>query len=391
MLPRIPIPSTVQLPAPSSAAPPSFPGLVSSLRPIKRLSSQLATEATLLHRFSYKNKNQHKGAGWWRKVIEADRVVARTLVELEGFLREFGLSKDSDEAALIKREMIVSGVLRLPRAMLIVEKTVQVLLKCASILEQLIHSRAFLAFALIVVALISRLHSLTVVLYDELSRTSAVLMKLVQTNELTPALGNPLSRLPKNLRRFISADPPREPTSVPLSNLPTPRDAGSPADTPASSATDDIGTVVTRAHPRASGNRTRDSTPSSTKPFLHPDVAATPSTSAGQSPAPRAPAPTSTELQSPKAKKLKRPPSSAPAEPSPLAALPSPPGLFPFDLDAPVPVRPSALPTLATAGKRAADKGERGEGEGDSEVGRKKKKKVRRSGGAGDEIDAIFG
>ncbi|GAA5887004.1 hypothetical protein JCM5296_005221 [Sporobolomyces johnsonii] len=387
MLPRTPIPSTVQLPAPSSAAPPSFPGLVSSLRPIKRISSQLATEATLLHRFSYKNKNQHKGAGWWRKVVEVDRVVARTLVELEAFLREFGLTKDSDEAAMIKREMIVSGLLHLPRAMLIVEKAVRVLLKCASILEQLIHSRAFLAFALIVVALIARLHSLTVVLYDELSRTSAVLMKLVQTNELTSALEKTLSRLPKNLRRFVSADPPREPDSVPLSNLPTPLDACSPADTPSSSALDDTGAVVTR--PRSSANRTRDGKPSSMKPPPLPSSASIPSASARQSPAPQAPPPTSADLQPPKKKKLKRPPSSAPAEPSSLAPLPSPPGLFPFALDAPAPVRALAQPTLAQAGKRAADKDKKREGDGD--VPRKKKKKVRKSGGAGDEIDAIFG
>lgn len=75
----------------STSTAPSFPGLVSSLRPLKRLSTQLADEASLLRRFSYKNKNQHKGCGWWRKVVEVDRVLERVGTELDGLLGEFGM------------------------------------------------------------------------------------------------------------------------------------------------------------------------------------------------------------------------------------------------------------------------------------------------------------
>jgi hypothetical protein len=82
----------LQLPSATPAAPPVFPGLVSALRPIKRVLSQLSDEATLLRRFSYKNKNQHKGAGWWRHVMEVDRIMDRTRTELEGLLGEFGWS-----------------------------------------------------------------------------------------------------------------------------------------------------------------------------------------------------------------------------------------------------------------------------------------------------------
>lgn len=78
-------PSLPQVPA----AP--FPGLLAALRPIRRLAAQVADEATLLHRFTYKNKNQHKGCGWWRKVVEADRVVGRLGPELDGLLAEFGV------------------------------------------------------------------------------------------------------------------------------------------------------------------------------------------------------------------------------------------------------------------------------------------------------------
>ena len=77
--------------ASTSALPPALPGLVSSLRPIKRLASQLADEAALLSRFTYKNKNQHKGNGWWRRVVEVDRIVQRLVRELGGLLDLFGV------------------------------------------------------------------------------------------------------------------------------------------------------------------------------------------------------------------------------------------------------------------------------------------------------------
>ena len=68
----------------------SFPGLLAALRPIRRISTQLADEAVLLRRFTYKNKNQHKGCGWWRKIVEVDRLTSRTKDELEGLLLQFG-------------------------------------------------------------------------------------------------------------------------------------------------------------------------------------------------------------------------------------------------------------------------------------------------------------
>lgn len=80
----------VEIPvASTSALPPALPGLVSSLRPIKRLTNQLADEATLLSRFTYKNKNQHKGNGWWRRVVQVDRTVQRLVGELGDLLSQF--------------------------------------------------------------------------------------------------------------------------------------------------------------------------------------------------------------------------------------------------------------------------------------------------------------
>lgn len=53
-----------------------------------------------------------------------------------------------------------------------------------SILEQLVDSRAFLAFALVVVALAARLHSLFGVLFDDLDRATATLSNLVEANKV---------------------------------------------------------------------------------------------------------------------------------------------------------------------------------------------------------------
>lgn len=77
--------------ASTSASGPTLPGLVSSLRPIKRLGNQLKDEATLLSRFTYKNKNQHKGNGWWRRVVEVDRVIHRLVAEVGELLDQFGI------------------------------------------------------------------------------------------------------------------------------------------------------------------------------------------------------------------------------------------------------------------------------------------------------------
>ncbi|BGP47903.1 hypothetical protein JCM10450v2_003768 [Rhodotorula kratochvilovae] len=175
--------ASLDLPSLPYAGPPSFPGLVSSLRPIKRLAAQLADEAALLRRFTYKHKNQHKGHGWWKRVVEIDRTAARAFDELHGWLGGFGYSHGKDEAEQLTRESVCAGLLRLPRVMLIVEKNVAVLLNSASIFEQLVDSRAFLAFALVVVALAARLHALFSALFDECSRPAGTLLRLVEINQ----------------------------------------------------------------------------------------------------------------------------------------------------------------------------------------------------------------
>lgn len=54
----------------------------------------------------------------------------------------------------------------------------------ASIFEQLIETRAFLAFSLIVVSLVARLHTLSIVLQEELLKLSQVLLGLIDSNHV---------------------------------------------------------------------------------------------------------------------------------------------------------------------------------------------------------------
>ena len=73
------------------SVPLALPGLISSLRPIRRNAAQLADEAALLRRFMYKHKNQHKGQRWWKRIVEVDRCASRALEELSRWLAGFGM------------------------------------------------------------------------------------------------------------------------------------------------------------------------------------------------------------------------------------------------------------------------------------------------------------
>ncbi|BGP31844.1 hypothetical protein JCM10296v2_003621 [Rhodotorula toruloides] len=368
----------LNLPEPSSSAPPAFPGLVSSLRPIRRTTLQLADEAALLRRFTYKHKNQHKGQRWWKRIVEVDRAASRAVDELQGWLGVFSLSADKDDAGVLTRETVCAGLLRLPRVMLLVEKNVSVLLNCAGILEQLVESRAFLAFALVVVALAARLHSLFTVLFDELDKTAKTLQALVDSNGLMPAVKPHIDTLPRTLRHFFTTAA-QPALRADFDNATS--SALSPAATSRSSGTDDIGAVVSRrslfARPAMpSAKRPSTATPLA-PPLLSPSVPS-PSLdehlqptkrSANSSPAPTAP---SSRSATPAASSLLR-----------FSRPPSPDAVVePF---APTTTEPKKRPRQAEGplgGKASTEEGEAVK-EG------KKKKKVRKGGG--DEIDAIFG
>ncbi|TKA55149.1 hypothetical protein B0A53_02119 [Rhodotorula sp. CCFEE 5036] len=224
------------------SVPLALPGLISSLRPIRRNAAQLADEAALLRRFMYKHKNQHKGQRWWKRIVEVDRCASRALEELSRWLAGFGMSPDNEDHGSIGRQELCRGLLAAPRVLLIVEKNVQVLLNCAGILEQLVDSRAFLAFALVVVALAARLHSLFGVLFDDLDRATATLSNLVEANKLTDVVKPHLARLPRELRRFVPSDH-AAPSSA---TLPTPASLDEASAKPIRKGADDLGSVVAR-------------------------------------------------------------------------------------------------------------------------------------------------
>ncbi|SCV72901.1 BQ2448_4 [Microbotryum intermedium] len=83
--------STASTSSSTSNSAASLPGLVSSLRPLKRSLPQLQQEGALLRRFCYKNKNQHKANVWWKRVVHVDRIIGRLTDELKSLLVAFGL------------------------------------------------------------------------------------------------------------------------------------------------------------------------------------------------------------------------------------------------------------------------------------------------------------
>lgn len=279
-----------------------------------------------------------------------------------------------------------------------------------SILEQLIHSRAFLAFAVVVVSLVARLHALFTVLLEDLGKASEVMVKLAGLNEvrrflaaffrffpmlsrplpqLLPALDKQIRSLPKELRRFLPlqvASEPLRPSASGSSSL-LPCRAPSPA--AAAAPSEELGAVVSRASLAAA------STSTSTSPFL-----------AGPS-HPRPPA-----VEPPK-KKTKR---ALPSSVAPLSRSASPSSLFSLDLNPPPPSPPPAATSAATLDSIVAPKRARvterpveasgstvkqrksvGEGSGAKpreKEREEKKEKVKKKGKkrkGGDEIDDIFG
>ncbi|GAA6019060.1 hypothetical protein JCM8202_000659 [Rhodotorula sphaerocarpa] len=259
-VPRVPPDAAVELELPPNAAPPALTGLVSALRPIRRNAAQLADEAAMLRRLIYKHKNQHKGQRWWTRITEVDRCTSRAVDELARCLAVFGMQPGSEVVGALTVDSVCKGLLAIPRVLLIVEKNLQVLLNCAGILEQLVESRAFLAFALVVVALAARLHTLFSVLSDDLDRAATALDSLVKQNKLEAVVRPLETRVPTDLRRFL----PSERQAVPEPR--TGRALGAPLpDGPAPKALhsgqDDLGSVVQRPAAR-SGSGSARSTPS---------------------------------------------------------------------------------------------------------------------------------
>ncbi|ORY92705.1 hypothetical protein BCR35DRAFT_298209 [Leucosporidium creatinivorum] len=401
MIPRI-LPPT----AGSSTAAPTealkLPGLVSALRPLKRGSAQLAEEALLLRRFTYKNKNQHKGCGWWRKIVEVDRVTERVTTELQALLSEFGIDKEKDESGTIDHSAVVTGLLRLPRSMLIVEKSIEVMLGSASILEQLIHSRAFLSFAVVVVSLIARLHTLASVLFDDLGKASTVLVRLVHANSLLKRVEPAHKQLPRDLRRFIDLSPSSLAYDLTLPSSATSSLAPSRAPTPATGSpapAEEYGAVISRAEMKKS--KLGKATPA-------PTAAASPAPATAPTHAPKKAKRVEREedvqmvdrekleqkKQVERLVEVKRPADSTRPK---LAAKEEPrelPSLFGDLLDPPK-VKKVKQRSGDSEGKekkrsRLKEKDEEGgKVGGEGEVKRKKKKKVVK--GDADEIDSIFG
>ncbi|KAM0787677.1 hypothetical protein ACM66B_003740 [Microbotryomycetes sp. NB124-2] len=197
---------------PASTGPTSAPGVVSALRPVRRALPVLGKELQLLRRLVYKNKNQHKGSHWWRKVVEVDRITSKTLAVVHSWLDLFGKASGKDDTHLINDVAITSGLEQAARPLKLVAKSVQVTLDTASVLEQILDLKAFMAFTVTVTALIARVFALCSALMADLEKVIGVFWRVVQdeklhTNGSLPAFVTKY-RVPRHIATVAQETPP---------------------------------------------------------------------------------------------------------------------------------------------------------------------------------------
>ncbi|KAM0755065.1 hypothetical protein T439DRAFT_377444 [Meredithblackwellia eburnea MCA 4105] len=227
----------------------SFPGLVSALRPVRRTTATLKEELALLRRFTYKNKNQHKGSGWWKKVIEVNRCLIRTEEELDGLLGEFGWStQEKDDGVRIHQEQALAGLLRLSRSFAIVGKLNAITLNCTSSLDQLIETRAFLPFSLTLMSLVARVFTLSEVLRSSLQSLASVLVEFIPLFSTSQDQAEFMKTLPRLFSlRSLGEDTKSSSRMSPAQQTPASIPSPPPFQLPAESDNiDDIGAVVRR-------------------------------------------------------------------------------------------------------------------------------------------------
>ncbi|SCZ99335.1 BZ3500_MvSof-1268-A1-R1_Chr3-1g05954 [Microbotryum saponariae] len=255
------LPTTVPIQdstASTSLSAASLPGLVSSLRPLKRSLPQLQQEAALLRRFCYKNKNQHKANAWWKRIIHVDRVIGRLTDELKSLLVALGLDAETDQNATLEPSSLLVLFSRLPRASLVVTKAIEVLFSSSETLSQLVHSRAFLPFSLVLTSLHARLYAITLALQQDLAHAARIVAKLIRSVESSEDLVEKARRYYRDLQLELRAFVPNlDSTDLALASITTSRLNSEQVSTdltpivisdngPEGGIGDDIGTVISR-------------------------------------------------------------------------------------------------------------------------------------------------
>ncbi|KAK4046994.1 hypothetical protein OIV83_005680 [Microbotryomycetes sp. JL201] len=176
---------------PVSAYITSAPGVVSALRPVRRALPILGEELELLRRLVYKNKNQHRNSHWWRKVIEMDRVTFKLYGELQQWIDLFGQASGKDDTVAIYASMITDALERASRPIQLLNKTIQLSLDTAYVLEQILDLKAFMAFTITITALVARLFTLCSALKADMQKVVLVLWRVTDAQKLHISAGLP--------------------------------------------------------------------------------------------------------------------------------------------------------------------------------------------------------
>jgi hypothetical protein len=121
---------------------------------LSKLGLEILKENKIIYRFSFKNFNQFKSNLWFKISISQIYKINFKIINLI-----FNLSSTSSSRSQQEVEVII----QLPNLILLLQKIISILLKSNNSITQLINSRAFLPFALVIIASISKLFILSTI------------------------------------------------------------------------------------------------------------------------------------------------------------------------------------------------------------------------------------
>lgn len=122
------------------------------MKQLSKLGLEILKENKIIYRFSFKNFNQFKSNLWFKISISQIYKLNFKIINLIFKLTSTSTSTSHQQV-----------LIQLPNLILLLQKIISILLKSNNSITQLINSRAFLPFALVIIASISKLFILSTI------------------------------------------------------------------------------------------------------------------------------------------------------------------------------------------------------------------------------------
>ncbi|KAG0288131.1 hypothetical protein BGZ96_008055 [Linnemannia gamsii] len=226
--------------------------------------SEFWDEVAILDRMHYKNKNQHRQAGYFQRLNECRRIVARIKeLNVAGLIDEFvqkfysgrslkSLTSKSQWDSIPYRSTVAFMMTRITGGVLLLRKLQSALYETYGAFYQLMSKTQFMAFALIAIGLCSRLSLVSKAWakeYVDCYRLLETWIKTFPKEEARIEEVNYEAQLPDSIDSVLTASSPDIPETQLLST-PLYQSADQTAPTPAAATTStlasDLGEVIQR-------------------------------------------------------------------------------------------------------------------------------------------------